>query len=84
MIILGDAADKVAARLPVAHALAHEKVQHGAAGVFGLQRVLVVERGKRVFGMVDRKVRRVGVVGRVGNAGLDDARETNLVLFAKR
>src|SRR5690606_11785071 len=53
--------------------LGHIKVQHCSAGVLRLQRLLALERLEGVVGKADRKLRRVGVVGLLVGAGLQDA-----------
>ena len=76
----GEAApDEFAAGLGVAHALAHVEVEDGAAGVHGLEVFLLFEGFEGVVGVADGEHGRVGVVGGVLEAGLQDVGEALLV-----
>ena len=73
------AADEFAAGLGVAHAFAHVEVEDGAAGVHGLEVLLLFEGFEGVIGVADGEHGGVGVVGGIGEAGLQDVGEAFLV-----
>ena len=75
--------DELAAGCAAADALTHIQVQHGAAGVFGLQRFLALQGFKRVVGKADGQLRAVGVVGLLRRARLEDGGPALFVLFGK-
>ncbi|ETJ02804.1 MAG: hypothetical protein Q605_AUC00935G0002, partial [Actinomyces urogenitalis DORA_12] len=63
--------------------LVHVQVQHGAAGVLGLQLLLHLLSLEGVVGVADRKLGGVGVVGVGLGASLEDLRETTAVLLGE-
>ena len=72
MEVLGDAPHQQARAGPVLDALPEKAVKDGAAGVAGLQAVLMGQGGEDVLRRPHRQLGRVGVVGLLG-AGGDDA-----------
>jgi hypothetical protein len=74
------ASHQALARLCRGDALGHIQVEHGAAGLLALQFLLPLEGFERIVGEADRKLRRIGVVGPLVRARLQNARTALAVL----
>ena len=70
------AAHELGAGLTVGHGRPHVQVEDRATGVFALQLFLVFEGGEGVWGVGDRQLGGVGVVGFPLGSGVDDVGES--------
>ena len=75
--------DQLAAGRAAGDTLAHVQVQHRAAGVLGLQRLLPHQRLERVVGEAHGQLGRVGVVRLLGSARLQDAGPALFIFLGK-
>ena len=83
MEVFQGAAHELGAGLTVGHGCPHVQVEDRAAGVFALQLFLVFEGGEGVWGVGDRQLGGVGVVGFPLGSGVDDVGESFAVFLGE-